>query len=83
MKECYLNDGGEIYYDYIWTIKGNSDKEKFFARRNKKSIDSETIKKHADIYEATEPLLLSQSHDNHFSGPRSFNDVVLRLKKER
>ena len=81
MKECYLNDGGELYYDYIWTIKKNVKKDKLYTRKNNQSIDAETIERHRDIYDATEPIILPPAHDNHFKGPRAFNDVVLRIRK--
>ena len=81
LMNCYLNDGGEIYYDYVWTIKKDADKKVFFNRQDKVSIDDETIEEFKDIYEPTEAIVLDPVHDNHFNGSRSFNDVVLRIKK--
>ena len=81
LRDQYLNDDGEIFYDYVWTIKRDADKKAFFARQDKTSIDDETIENNKDIYDATEPIVINPAHDNHFNGSRTFNDVLLRIRK--
>lgn len=77
-----LNEGGELYYNYIWGLSEDDNIRCCYRRKRNDYITYEEIQKYKDIIDSTERIVIPSVQSNH----RNENgfllpDTVLKIRK--
>lgn len=85
LREGCLNEGGELYYNYLWGKPRDIKIEKCFkSRKSKRYISPKEIEANQDIIYQTDKVVVKSTYTETYDLKDTVApDILLRVKKER
>ena len=81
LKEFYLNEGGEIYYNYLWAKSEDEDIRSCFWYSPNKYITYEDIQANKDIINTTKKVSIPSVYKYTDENGIPLPDLVLKVRK--
>lgn len=83
LRDYFLNPGGELYYNYLWTQLRDISVESCFYRSDRTCESKLAIQDNIDLVEATDLVKVETVSKNYHKNSDHDTDIVMRIKKER